>query len=107
MEPITTKSIGLDGAVFEERRRDQRHRVFKGGALRFNRGYGALECVVRNLSARGARLSFGDTAAVPSRFDLQVSGEGEARPAQVRWRTLTDVGVEFGPSEDELPPAAA
>lgn len=95
MEPITTKSIGIDGEVFEERRREMRCRAFKGATLVFNGGYGAFECVVRNISGHGARLKFGDASAVPARFDLTISGDGHSRPASVRWRSLTDVGVEF------------
>ena len=93
MGPITGNSTGIEGAALEERRAEPRHRVFKGGALSFNEGYGALECVVRNLSEHGARLRFGDTPAVPPRFMLRVSGEGRSRHAHVRWRSLTDVGV--------------
>lgn len=37
MSPITENSIGVDGEVFAERRRDTRHRVFKGGRLSFNK----------------------------------------------------------------------
>mgnify|MGYP001405699690 CR=1 FL=1 len=70
----------------DERRGAHRQRIFKGGVLRFNRGYGALECVVRDVSERGALLVFGDTAAVPSQFDLRVGPAGEWRAASVRWR---------------------
>ena len=79
----------------EDRRAFARRRVFKGATLSFNKGYGALECVVRNESEKGARLSFGDTSAVPSGFDLTVRGDDMARHAKVRWRTLSLVGVEF------------
>lgn len=95
MTTISKNSIGIDANVFEDRRVHPRHRVLKGGTLAFNNGYGALECVVRNLSASGARLQFGDTAAVPSRFDLRMAGEVAAIAAHVRWRTTTDVGVAF------------
>ncbi|MEO3385552.1 PilZ domain-containing protein [Mesorhizobium sp. CAU 1741] len=95
MEAITKKSIGLDGTVFDERRADLRHRVFKGATLTFNRGYGALEGLVRNLSNGGALLKFGDASAVPSRFDLTIAGESEARKARVCWRRQTEVGVAF------------
>lgn len=80
-----------------ERRADQRSRMLKGGTLRFNRGYGALECVVRNVSENGARLAFGETSAVPPQFELRVGPDGEWRQAEVRWRTLTDVGVALAP----------
>ncbi len=95
MEAITQNSIGLDGQVFTERRAAARHKVLKGATLRFNRGYGALECRVRNLSDTGARLAFGETAAVPSEFDFWLSGVDKPRAATVRWRGLEDVGIEF------------
>ncbi|MBX9464814.1 MAG: PilZ domain-containing protein [Aquamicrobium sp.] len=98
MEPITTKSIGIDGKVFEERRGEMRRRAFKGATLTFNGGYGAFECVVRNISEGGARLTFGEASAVPTRFDLAMSGDVRSRAAVVRWRSLTDVGVEFVPA---------
>lgn len=94
MDAIVEKSIGLDGEVFAERRASPRRRVLKGGTLSFNKGYGALECVVRNESGNGALLNFGETSAVPPAFTLTIKG-GEARAAQVRWRTMTLVGVEF------------
>lgn len=106
MEPITRKSIGIDGEVFEDRRAEPRQRIFKGGMLSFNRGYGALECVVRNLSPHGARLAFGETSAVPPHFGLRLSGEDRVRSAHVRWRTMTDIGVEFDREEGEAASAA-
>lgn len=79
----------------DERRSTQRQRAFKGATLTFNRGYGALEGLVRNISPHGAGLKFGDTSAVPPIFELRISGEHRIRTAHVRWRSLTDVGIEF------------
>lgn len=76
-----------------ERRAEPRRRVLKGATLRFNRGYGALECVVRNESKKGALLAFGETTAVPTSFELRIAGQDQPRHAQVRWRTLICVGV--------------
>jgi hypothetical protein len=95
MEPITEKSIGIDGQVFADRRSIERRRVLKGARLSFNKGYGAFECLVRNVSDSGARLTFGDSSAVPSQFDLLISGDDVARRATVRWRTMTALGVSF------------
>lgn len=95
MDVITEKSIGIDGEVFAERRANPRRRVLKGATLSFNKGYGALQCVVRNESGRGALLAFGDTAAVPAAFDLTIKGKDGSCAARVRWRTMTAVGVEF------------
>ncbi len=93
MTSISEHSISIDGTVFANRRAESRFRVFKGATLTFNRGYGALECVVRNRSEHGARLSFGDASAVPPQFDLRIAGEGAAHRARVCWRTMTQVGV--------------
>lgn len=80
---------------FAERRAATRRRVLKGATLSFNKGYGALECVVRNESEKGALLAFGETSAVPPSFDMTIKGSDAIRAAQVRWRTMTQVGVEF------------
>jgi len=95
MDAITRKSIGLDGKAFAERRAAPRRRVLKGAKLSFNRGYGALECVACNESETGALLVFGETSAVPAMFELTFNGSDRTRPARVRWRTPTLVGVEF------------
>ena len=84
-----------DKAFFGERRADRRRRALKGARLRFDRGFGAMEGVVRNESENGALLSFADTTGVPSGFELAVSGAERSRPARVRWRSMTLVGVEF------------
>jgi hypothetical protein len=82
-----------DHTVDRESRSEPRRRVLKGAMLTFNKGYGAFECVVRNQSEHGARLSFGDASAIPTQFDLKVSGEQAARHAVVQWRTMTAIGV--------------
>jgi hypothetical protein len=95
MEPITERSVGIDGNIFTDRRAERRHKVLKGATLRFNRGYGALECRVRNMSESGARLAFGDTAAVPPEFDFWLTGSDSPVRAVIRWRSVEDVGIEF------------
>ena len=94
MSPITEKSIGVDGAVFPERRAELRRRVLKGATVSFNSGYSSFECVVRNRSEGGARLSLAETFALPKHFWLTVAGERPAR-AEIRWSSMTAVGVEF------------
>ncbi len=88
--------IETERPATQERRSAGRRRVLKGATLTFNRGYGAFECLVRNISQTGARLSFGETSAVPAAFSLSIKGEDGAINARVRWRSLTEIGVEFG-----------
>lgn len=94
---MTTNIEELDPYLIAEldRRESSRRRVLRGATLTFNKGYGALECTVRDQSATGARLRFGETSAVPAFFDIRISGELVSKPARVRWRSLTDVGVSW------------
>ena len=78
-----------------ERRASQRRRVLKGATLTFNKGYSAFECVVRNQSDGGARLSLAETFAIPTTFRLAISGEMEAHVAQVVWRKIDEMGVAY------------
>jgi hypothetical protein len=87
---------GAPAAVaLEERRHTQRRRVLKGATLSFNRGYSAFECVVRNQSDGGVRISLAETFAVPTSFRLAISGESQIRSAHVAWRRTDEMGVTF------------
>ena len=55
----------------------------------------SMDCVVRDISATGARLRVPDATAVPPQFELLLKQSGEYRPAHVRWRRKGEVGVSF------------
>ncbi len=95
MPILNNAAADLGSRLFNERRVVERRRSFKGGLLRFNGGYGALECVVRNFSAGGARLTFGEAMAVPPRFELKIGHEGAWYGAAVKWRKGNEVGVVY------------
>jgi hypothetical protein len=77
----------------DERRAEERHKALKGARIIFNSGYGAMECLVRNQSEHGARLVFGDVAAVPNHFAIYVSGTQQRQNASVQWRYGDQVGI--------------
>jgi hypothetical protein len=56
-----------------------------------------MDCVVRDISATGARLRVPDATAVPPQFELLLKQTGEYRPAHVRWRRKGEVGISFMP----------
>jgi hypothetical protein len=84
---------GFDPA--DNRRRAQRVRALKQGKIVFNNGYGAFDCVIRNLSDRGAMLALSETATIPSHFELRLDAPRPVRQCVVRWRTHDRIGVEF------------
>lgn len=79
----------------EERRTEHRRRILKGALVQFNNGFGSLECVLRDMSSNGARVSMGQTAGIPTRFRLSIAGEQTPIEAIIRWRTPRDIGLGF------------
>ncbi len=77
-----------------DNRQAARHRTLKGGRIVFNGGRSTIDCTVRNLASRGAKLQVSSVVGIPDTFDLLL--EGHARePCRVVWRSLKELGVEF------------
>jgi hypothetical protein len=77
----------------DERRTSPRHRVLKTGTIIF--GGETLPCVVRSLSASGARIEVNSPLWFPERFVLAVESEGLRRPCRMIWREEKRIGVAF------------
>lgn len=56
-----------------------------------------IDCVLKNTSAAGARISVEVPEVVPDYFFVRVQKQGEQsfRKCRVRWRVGNDLGVEF------------
>lgn len=76
-----------------EARKAPRHRVLKAGTIEF--GGGAIDCVVRNLSATGAALEIISQIGIPERFVLVVPGDGLHLHCSIVWRRGYRIGVTF------------
>jgi hypothetical protein len=85
-----------------ERRRAPRTNVFKSAKIILTQS--SRDCIVRDISALGARLAFISTAYVPDTFDLTFDAGRTLRPCRAAWRTGTQIGVEF--RETSFRPAA-
>lgn len=77
------------------RRTQERTPTLIAGRIVF--GTGSIDCVVRDISQTGARLRVPDAKAVPPQFELSLKQASVTRPAKVRWRRKTEVGVSFVP----------
>ena len=78
----------------QDRRKTTRRRTYIGGQIAFNRRSSLMDCLVRNISAEGAKLVFTQTATVPQEFDLSLHQERVFR-ARVVWRRADEAGVAF------------
>jgi PilZ domain-containing protein len=78
-----------------EQRKAPRQRTLKGGRIVFNEGYASFSCIIRNLSARGAKLQLESVLGIPSEFTLMFDDGSPPRICIIRWREPTSLGVEF------------
>jgi hypothetical protein len=79
----------------QEKRELARNRTFLGGVIAFNHRKSSMDCLVRNLSAAGAKICFTNTTTVPDEFDLTVKQKECALRARVVWRQADEAGVIF------------
>jgi hypothetical protein len=78
-----------------EARRSERIRAFLGAKIIFNNRMSIIDCVVRNISATGAKLALAGSLPVPGEFELQIPQKGCSYRARLVWRNNEGAGVEF------------
>lgn len=82
-----------------DRRSSPRHRTLKSGKIVPDNHTTVYDCRVRNLSEDGALLKLPSTVGIPDRFELRIVNEDIREMAVVRWRTATELGVQFERAE--------
>jgi hypothetical protein len=78
-----------------ERRQFPRNRVYYGGMVAFNARNSTLACVVRNLSQRGTKIEFENSAVIPDRIDFEIARRGLSCLARLVWRDRNAAGLMF------------
>jgi hypothetical protein len=86
-----------------ERRTSARQRSFLRGRILLNNRQVVLDCLVRDLSAHGARLIFPETPAIPDVVELDIPQKERMLRAHVQWRQGEEVGVTFAPAKTAQP----
>jgi hypothetical protein len=77
----------------DNKRKIVRQRVLKSGKIVFANGSFTVDCTIRNLSDKGARLQVPTSITIPDRFTF-VDGDGTRRAARVVWRKADLIGIE-------------
>ena len=83
-----------------------RQRTFLKGTLYYDNRRGSIECVVRDMSASGARLTFDHPANVPDNVELFIPNKNQTLRARVQRRGANEVGIAFE-TERSLEPRRA
>jgi hypothetical protein len=78
-----------------ERRALTRHKTFIKGRIYFNNRLASVDCIVRDVNDRGARLEASESVALPGTFELHLPNKDEHFHAQVEWRRGNHVGVSW------------
>ena len=78
-----------------ERRRIARQKSFLRGMIYFNNRRSVADCLIRDISAFGARLIFSDAVNTPDLLDLYIPQKEQTLRSQVIWRNGHEVGVAF------------
>jgi hypothetical protein len=79
----------------DDKRKSGRRRVLKGGKIVFADAMRVIDCTIRDLSEKGARLVIANTIGVPDSFQLFEKSSGMLYPATVVWRQTNALGVKF------------
>lgn len=90
-----------------ERRTSTRQKSFLQGRIFFNNRRSAIDCLVRDISAGGAKLIFSQTASIPDVVELFIPQKDQTLRAHVIWRSGEEAGVAFRTAQAPAPPQPA
>jgi len=76
-----------------ERRALVRHKTLIKGRIYFNNRLSSMDCIVRDVTANGARLECSENVTLPDLFELYVPNRDEYFHARVTWRKSGNLGV--------------
>ena len=77
------------------RRIEHRERVLRRGRIILGDGFSTIDCVIRDISAHGARFTVHEGIAVPRTLSLSILDTGRTHQAIRRWQRGPSIGVEF------------
>jgi hypothetical protein len=78
----------------QDSRKFTRTRVLKGAKILLDES-AVIDCVVQDLTNRGAGLQVPNACGLPETLDLTLDHGHSIRPSRLVWRKLNKAGVEF------------
>jgi hypothetical protein len=91
--------------VYRDNRRSPRRVVVEDAWIIDKRGgWSLIDCIIRDISAGGAKLEIDPTLEIPTCFDLLLEKELQIIPVRIRWRRRSFMGVEFMGEPRQAPP---
>jgi hypothetical protein len=85
-----------DMALLSSKKRETRKSLSQPGWITLEGGFAARQCVVRDLSTTGAKVTIDDPNTLPAKLRLAFSRDARTgRRCEVVWRRGKSVGVKF------------
>lgn len=91
----TVGNTALAPQVANEARIAPRRRMLKSGKIAYSDRHVTIDCMVRDMSATGARLKVEGSVSAPDTFELLIPLDGLEANCQVVWRAGADLGIKF------------
>ncbi len=79
----------------KERRALARHKTPFKGRIYFNNRLSSMDCIVRDVTADGARLEFCENVTLPEVFELYLANKDEYFRTRVIWRRGSQLGISW------------
>jgi len=87
-----------------DRRQSARDKVIYGGVAEIGEGGGSRDCVVRNISDKGAQVEFSNVIKLPKeQMSLTIARKGRSFLAKIIWWRDNFVGVAFSSETPSAP----
>jgi hypothetical protein len=88
----------------QDRRQNTRNKVLYGGVAKSGENDTAKDCVVRNISEKGASIEFSNVVRLPKeQMSLTIARKGRSFLANIIWWRDNFVGVAFSDEPPALP----
>src|SRR6185437_4717422 len=85
-----------DMALLNTKKRPARKSLHQAGWITLEGGFAARQCVVKDMSATGAKVTIDDPNSLPAKLRLAFSRDARTgRRCEVVWRRGKSVGVKF------------
>lgn len=81
--------------VSTERRSEARRRSLLRASVVYADGRASMDCIVRDITSKGARLKFSGPVMVTPHFELRLLERGERRASQKVWVRGDEMGAKF------------
>ena len=79
----------------EQRRRTPRQKSFLRGCIYFNNRRSSVECLIRDISDKGARILISTGVNIPNSVELYIPQKDQTLRARVEWRQEDEIGLAF------------